>query len=214
MMLSHPLLRGWFIKINKLNTMRTNKWIYRRPAGDINGVEKQLKHTEHKCNIFSGSKTHLVEAPVLQLDTWNCKERKKVWILRKQMLRQPWRVYVNSCDGTLSLDLALKKQSEEASNRASESLHPTANPNKPSAICSWLLIMFCGWKRGKEEEDEEAAKRLKATNASNQIWRISGLITARKRQQLNDVVKERALFGRHTERSIRRTAFFALRALN
>lgn len=182
--------------------MRTNKWIYRRPTGDINGVEKQLKHSEHKCQTCSGSKTHLVEAPVLQLDTWNCKERKKVWILRKQMLRQPWGVYVNSCAGTLSLGLALQKQPEAASNRASESLHPAANPNKPSAVCS-LLIMFCGWKREGKEEEEETAKRLKATNASNQIWRVSGLITARKRQQLNDVVKEGALFGRHTERSIR-----------
>lgn len=145
-----PLLKGWFIKINKLNMMTTNKWIYRRPTGDINRWRKQLKHTEHKCYTFSGSKTHLAEAPVLQLDTWNCKEKKKVWILRKHVKT----TFVNSCAGTLLLGLALKKQSEEASNKPSESLHPTANPNKPSAICSWLCSLC-----SVAENDQEKRRR-------------------------------------------------------
>lgn len=144
-----PLLRGWFIKINKLNMMRTNKWIYRRPTGNINKWRSSLNILNTNARPSVAQRLTLWRP---QSSNWiheTVKKKKKVWILRKHV-KQPWRIYVNSCTGTLSLGLALKKQSEEASNRASESLHPTANPNKPSAICSWLCSLCSVAENDKE----------------------------------------------------------------
>lgn len=149
-MMPPPLLRGWFIKINKLNMMTTNKWIYRRPTGDINKWRSSL-------NILNTNATPSVAQRLTlrrpQSSNWiheTVKKKKKVWILRKHVKT----TFVNSCAGTLLLGLALKKQSEEASNKPSESLHPTANPNKPSAICSWLCSLC-----SVAENDQEKRRR-------------------------------------------------------
>lgn len=84
------------------------------------------------------------------------------------------------CHWVFAETVALKEEGG-ASREAAKPPCATANPNKPSAICSWLLIMFSGWKWWEEEEEEEeSAKRLKAIfehlNASNQGQWGSGMI--------------------------------------